>query len=107
MRPRTFHISHFWRPLLVQTTSMKSNWEDIRSDIHEAISHGGICVVPVAPAAVRRRRISPTTPQQRALRLAGINEYYARLRTEPEAWTEEMKERKLWDRTVRDGMEEE
>lgn len=37
--------------------------------------------------------------------LRGLAEDYARLKADPKKWVEEQKERKLWDRTLADGME--
>ena len=34
-----------------------------------------------------------------------VNAAYARLRADPEAWDEELAERRLWDRTIGDGLE--
>ncbi len=34
------------------------------------------------------------------------NEDYARLREDPEAWAEELGERKLWESTLMDGLED-
>ena len=34
------------------------------------------------------------------------NEAYARLREDPEAWAEELEERRLWDTTLMDGLED-
>lgn len=36
-----------------------------------------------------------------------VNEAYARLRQNPTAWQEELEERRLWDNTLMDGLEEE
>ena len=35
--------------------------------------------------------------------LDGINEGYAALKADPEAWEEELEERELWDATLGDG----
>jgi len=35
-----------------------------------------------------------------------FNEAYARLRADPEAWAEELEERRLWDTTLMDGLED-
>jgi hypothetical protein len=34
------------------------------------------------------------------------NEAYARLRNDPDAWTEEINERRIWDATLSDGLSE-
>ena len=39
--------------------------------------------------------------------IAQTNAAYAKLRADPEAWAEELAERKLWDNTLADGLEEE
>jgi hypothetical protein len=36
-----------------------------------------------------------------------VNEGYARLRADPEAWQEELDERRLWDTTMADGLDSE
>ena len=36
--------------------------------------------------------------------LEGLASDYARLRADPKAWAEELKERELWDRTLGDGL---
>lgn len=36
-----------------------------------------------------------------------LNAGYAALRADPEAWAEELAERKLWDTTLMDGLDEE
>lgn len=36
-----------------------------------------------------------------------VNEGYARLRADPEAWQEELDERRLWDATLADGLDSE
>jgi hypothetical protein len=38
--------------------------------------------------------------------LQGLNDDYARLRADPKAWAEELKERELWDQTLADGLED-
>jgi len=38
--------------------------------------------------------------------LEECNRAYARLRNDPKAWKEEQEERKLWDGTLNDGLEE-
>jgi len=38
--------------------------------------------------------------------LRRINEDYARLREDPEAWAEELEERRLWECTLMDGLED-
>lgn len=38
--------------------------------------------------------------------LAGIAADYAKLRENPKAWQEEQAERKLWDKTLKDGLGE-
>ncbi len=38
--------------------------------------------------------------------LRGLAEDYGRLKSDPKQWAEELKERKLWDRTLADGMED-
>jgi len=35
-----------------------------------------------------------------------INEGYARLREDPQAWAEELEERRLWECTLLDGLED-
>jgi hypothetical protein len=37
--------------------------------------------------------------------LEEVNAAYARLRADPKAWQEELAERQLWDRALRDGLE--
>lgn len=37
--------------------------------------------------------------------LDDCNQAYARLKSDPKAWAEELKERALWDTTVGDGLE--
>jgi hypothetical protein len=36
-----------------------------------------------------------------------VDEGYARLRADPEAWQEELDERRLWDNTLADGLDSE
>ena len=36
-----------------------------------------------------------------------VNEAYARLRANPQAWEDEIVERKLWEGTLMDGLEKE
>jgi Arc/MetJ-type ribon-helix-helix transcriptional regulator len=36
-----------------------------------------------------------------------VREAYARLRHDPQAWQEELEERRLWENTLMDGLEEE
>ena len=36
-----------------------------------------------------------------------VDAYYEQLRADPEAWAEELAERKLWDVTLKDGLEPE
>ena len=38
--------------------------------------------------------------------LIAANADYARLRADPEAWAEELEERRLWDNTLMDGLED-
>ena len=38
--------------------------------------------------------------------LQKVNEDFARLRQDPEAWAEELAERRLWDCTLMDGLED-
>lgn len=38
--------------------------------------------------------------------LEGLAEDYRKLRADPKAWTEELKERALWDQTLLDGLED-
>jgi len=38
--------------------------------------------------------------------LEEVNEGYAALRNDPEAWKEELEERELWEATLPDGLEE-
>jgi hypothetical protein len=38
--------------------------------------------------------------------LDAVNVAYAALRADPKAWAEELKERKVWDVTLLDGLEE-
>jgi len=44
---------------------------------------------------------------QREKFLDEVNAAYARLRTDPKAWKEELAERQIWDRALRDGIEKE
>jgi predicted DNA-binding protein len=44
---------------------------------------------------------------QREKFLDEVNAAYARLRTDPKAWKEELAERQVWDRALRDGIEKE
>jgi len=44
---------------------------------------------------------------QREKFLDEVNAAYARLRTNPRAWKEELTERQTWDRALRDGIEKE
>lgn len=44
---------------------------------------------------------------RRARFLEGLNEDFARLRADPEAWREELDERAAWDETIADGLEPE
>ncbi|HEU0168374.1 MAG TPA: hypothetical protein VFS62_11405 [Chloroflexota bacterium] len=39
--------------------------------------------------------------------LEQLNEQFARLRADPAAWQEELAERKLWEGTLMDGLEDE
>lgn len=39
--------------------------------------------------------------------LDAMNVAFAALRNDPEAWKQEQAERKLWDRTLADGLEDE
>jgi hypothetical protein len=38
--------------------------------------------------------------------LEGLNEDFARLRSDPKAWAEELAERAVWDATLMDGLED-
>jgi len=38
--------------------------------------------------------------------LEECNRAYARLRSDPKAWKEELEERRLWDNTLGDGLED-
>ena len=38
--------------------------------------------------------------------LEGLADDYARLRADPKAWAEELKERELWDCTLADGLKD-
>ena len=42
---------------------------------------------------------------ERERMLEEVNRGYARLREDPEAWAEEMKERALWESAIGDGLE--
>jgi predicted transcriptional regulator len=42
---------------------------------------------------------------RRAWLLEQLNAHYAELRADPEAWAEELAERRLWDTTLMDGLE--
>ncbi|MGH7971402.1 MAG: toxin-antitoxin system protein [Limisphaerales bacterium] len=44
---------------------------------------------------------------QRERFLDEVNAAYARLRTDPKAWKEELAERQIWDRALGDGIEKE
>ena len=44
---------------------------------------------------------------QREKFLDEVNAAYARLRTDPKGWKEEVAERQTWDRALRDGIEKE
>ena len=44
---------------------------------------------------------------QREKFLDEVNAAYARLHTDPKAWKEELAERQIWDRALRDGIEKE
>ncbi|HOB74870.1 MAG TPA: hypothetical protein PKG54_10115 [Phycisphaerae bacterium] len=39
--------------------------------------------------------------------LEGVNEDYAKLRQDPVKWAEELEERRLWETTLMDGLDEE
>ncbi len=43
---------------------------------------------------------------RRRLFLEAANADYARLRADPQAWAEELEERRLWDSTLLDGLED-
>jgi hypothetical protein len=45
--------------------------------------------------------------QQRNEFLSGLNEDFARLRRDAEAWSDEREERAAWDATLADGLEDE
>jgi len=42
---------------------------------------------------------------RRAVFLDKLDADYAALRADPEAWREELEERKLWDNTIADGLD--
>jgi hypothetical protein len=44
---------------------------------------------------------------RRRLFLEEANQAFAELRKDPTAWQEELEERRIWDRTLADGLEEE
>jgi predicted transcriptional regulator len=44
---------------------------------------------------------------QRDKFLDEVNAAYGRLRADPKAWKEELAERQIWDRALRDGIEKE
>jgi hypothetical protein len=44
---------------------------------------------------------------QREKFLDDVNAAYARLKTDPKAWNEELAERQVWDGTLMDGLENE
>jgi hypothetical protein len=52
----------------------------------------------------RRKATQTRTVERREARIAALSEDYAALRNDPETWQQELEERKLWDRTTRDGI---
>ncbi len=59
----------------------------------------GTPITSVVDGAVERYR--------RDIFLRGASEEYARLRSDPAAWAEELAERRVWDAALKDGLEPE
>lgn len=52
----------------------------------------------------RDRRSSAKSKKERAEFFRQLNESYAQLKKDPEAWAEYQSELKLWDTTIADGL---
>ena len=72
----------------------------VRKETHQALKElskaRGVPITQLLEEATEQMR------RQELLRQ--INQDYARLRQDPEAWAEELEERKLWEGTLMDGL---
>jgi hypothetical protein len=67
--------------------------------LRELATESGRAAIDILEAAVDAYR--------RQFFLEQLNEQFARLRADPAAWREELAERKLWEGTLMDGLEDE
>lgn len=67
--------------------------------LHELAKHDGRPMQNVLEDAIEQYR------RDRFFR--EVDEAYARLQADPEAWQEELDERRLWDATLADGLDSE
>ncbi len=72
--------------------------EDTRETLRELASQTGEPIQEVLRKAVESYR--------RQLLLEATNAAYARLRADPKAWSEELREREAWEATLDDGLED-
>ncbi|MCD6359992.1 MAG: ribbon-helix-helix domain-containing protein [Armatimonadetes bacterium] len=74
----------------------------VSNEAHEALKEmsrqRGVSMTQLVDEAVKR--------MLREDLLRRGNEAYARLRRDPEAWAEELAERRLWDTALMDGLED-
>jgi len=69
-----------------------------QATLRELAAHDGITMSDVLEQAVEAYR--------RQLFLEELNDAYAALRADEDAWREELEERALWDNTLLDGLED-
>lgn len=72
--------------------------EETRDTVRELARQAGEPASEIVAKAIEAYR--------RKLILDMANEAYARLRADPEAWREEEAERRLWEATLADGLED-
>ena len=74
----------------------------VRPEAHQALREmsksRGVPITQLVDEAIERLRREEFFRQ--------FNEAYARLREDPEAWAEELAERRLWDTALMDGLED-
>ena len=59
-----------------------------------------------AVAAEAFQKVGETLRAAQCLSLAGLNEDFAALRRDETAWEDELRERRAWDATLSDGLED-
>ena len=81
-----------------RTTTIRVSIET-HEKLKQLAEQSGESLTTILDEAIEARR------REQFLREA--NDAYAALRADPEKWAEEVEERKLWDATLNDGLEEE